>query len=72
MRFTMRSSVVFPQSDGPTRTVIRSLSAVRSIEPTATVPSGYCLPTCMKEITPSLAALATGSACAGFPSMRRA
>ncbi len=40
MRLIIRSDVVLPQPDGPTNTVIRPASTVRSNSSTATVPSG--------------------------------
>ncbi len=45
MRLTMRSDVVLPQPDGPTKTVIFPSSTVRSRLSTATVPSGKRLVT---------------------------
>ena len=41
IRLTIRSEVVLPQPEGPTRTVICPDGATRSSPSTATVPSGY-------------------------------
>src|SRR5882757_5708292 len=51
MRLIIRSDVVLPQPDGPTNTVIRPASIVRSSLLTAIVPSGYCLVTAWNSIT---------------------
>src|SRR4051812_36624138 len=45
IRLIIRSDVVLPQPDGPTKTVIWPVGATRSRLSTATVPSGYCLVT---------------------------
>jgi len=50
IRLTMRSEVVLPQPDGPTRTVILPVGATRLRSSTATVPSGYRLVTPSKTI----------------------
>ena len=47
----MRRDVVFPQPDGPTKTVICPSSTRRSSERTAVVPSSYCLVTAWNSIT---------------------
>src|SRR5580765_5144117 len=52
IRLIMRSEVVLPQPDGPTRTVICPLGASRLRLSTATVPSGYCFVTPSKTIMP--------------------
>ena len=45
IRLIIRSDVVLPQPEGPTKTVIWPEGASRSSDSTATVPSGYFLPT---------------------------
>src|SRR5438034_377917 len=52
---TIRSAVVLPQPDGPTRTMNSPSSMSRSIESTARVPSGYTL------LTPSNVTAATSA-----------
>src|SRR3954454_14658727 len=51
IRLTIRNEGVLPQPDGPTRTVVRPLGAVRSRPSTAFVPSGKTLLTVSKRIT---------------------
>src|SRR5699024_3460649 len=50
MRLIMRSEVVLPHPDGPTRTVIVPSAARRLKSCTATVPPGYRLVTCWNSI----------------------
>ena len=50
IRFTMRSRVVLPQPDEPTRTVVCPLGACKLKSRTASVPSGYDLLTLSKRI----------------------
>lgn len=45
IRLIMRRVVVFPQPEGPTRTVIERSGISRESRSTATVPSGYLLVT---------------------------
>ncbi len=52
IRLIMRSDVVLPQPDGPTKTVICPEGASRSRASTATVPSGYFFVTDSKRIIP--------------------
>src|SRR5689334_22808978 len=51
IRLTIRSEVVLPQPEGPTRTVIRPDGATRSSPSTAVVPPGYRLTTESNLIT---------------------
>jgi hypothetical protein len=50
IRLTMRRLVVLPQPEGPTRTVIRPVGAVRVRSSTAVVPSGNCFVTASNRI----------------------
>src|SRR3954451_7331843 len=52
---TMRSAVVFPHPDGPTRTRSSPSSAVRSRSLTARVPSAYTLFTVLNRTPATLA-----------------
>src|SRR5690606_19784045 len=60
IRLIMRSDVVLPQPEGPTKTVILPDSARRVRESTATVPSGYRLLTDSNSITGNLPGTAVG------------
>src|SRR5262245_3584260 len=51
IRLIMRSEVVLPHPEGPTKTVMRPASTTRSRLSTATVPSGYFLVTALNSIT---------------------
>ncbi len=49
-RLIIRSVVVLPQPEEPSRTVISPVGISRSRLPTATVPSGYCFVTSLSVI----------------------
>ena len=53
IRLTMRSDVVLPHPEGPTRTVIWPVGASRSRSSTAVVPPAYCFETSSKRIMTS-------------------
>jgi len=56
----MRSAVVLPQPDGPTRTMNSPSWTSRLISETARVPSGYTLPTPSK-VTPAMCSSPSGA-----------
>ena len=57
---TIRSAVVFPHPDGPTRTMNSPSSIVHVRSSTATVPSGKTLPTSWNETSATRTAPPSG------------
>src|SRR5450759_1116094 len=53
IRLIIRSDVVLPHPDGPTRTVILPVGASNVSSSTAKVPSGYCFETASNRIMPA-------------------
>ena len=69
IRLTMRSVVVLPQPEGPTRTVIRPVGASSVRWSTAVVPPAYCFETSSKRIMASTLG-ETGDNCASASGFR--
>src|SRR5699024_310318 len=68
MRLMLRSRVVFPQPDGPTKTVVVCEGMIREKSATARVPSANALPTERNSIMELLTINAVSRSCwAGTP-----